>query len=63
MMRSLRFSQEEIEDLKSLFVLFSMKHRGMDFENFRDMLTMVFGIYDYPFAAVGRNDPALVQLL
>lgn len=52
MMRTLRFTQDEIEDLKTIFVHYSMKHRGIDFDNFRDMLTSVFGIYNYPFAAV-----------
>ena len=63
MMRTLKFTHDEIEDLKTVFVNYSMKHRGIDFDNFKEMLQAVFGIYDYPFAAVSRVEAAPFQLL
>jgi len=32
-----------------------VKHRGMDFEAFCEMISYVFGIYNYPFAAVAST--------
>ena len=50
----MKFDLDELEDLKNIFVDFSVKHRGMDFESFQDMISFVYGIYRYPFAAVRR---------
>lgn len=43
-------SVTQLESYKAIFVQYTTKHRGIDQESFKEMLSLIYGIHRHPFA-------------